>query len=148
MRSEQGKGEAVAIYSLQPSDGDDLDVYEAKFGKGSAGWHSIGEDYAKSSYPVTVKVKAGITKEEFLQVLSDLQKAVKKGSFTEREELEKFDVSTGQRSEGPASTLENRLENIISNLRSFNIPDQGIMGIIGEAVLRYFTEKIDTEIPF
>ena len=83
-RSLPGKGDIIAIYVLGPDelcDGDSIMGY----GK-TAICGSTGEDFSDSAWPVVVKVKAKVTKEQLIQHLSDLTKTVQDGFFVEVKE--------------------------------------------------------------
>ena len=80
-RSEPGKGSIVGIYLAQPA-GEWLDSVVGMYNKTEL-CGSVGEDYAECGWPVVVKVKARVTKEELVQCLRDLTDAIEDGHYTD-----------------------------------------------------------------
>ena len=76
MRSDEGRGEQVSLFNFTD---ESLDSMLTPF----LNWailESVGEDYAVSTYPITIKVKQGITVSrlrealmEFLMSLNELE---------------------------------------------------------------------------
>jgi hypothetical protein len=68
MRSEEGKGDTITLFNL-------TDRHFDSMVRPFVNWaivESVGEDYAVSSYPITIKVKDGVTVGKFREALMEL----------------------------------------------------------------------------
>ena len=68
MRSEEGKGEPITLFNLTDHSFDSMV-------RPFVNWaivESVGEDYAVSSYPITIKVKDEVTVGKFREALTEL----------------------------------------------------------------------------
>ena len=74
-RAKPGEGEGVCIYVLGPYQ-DQADSIVRAFGKISAGCSTLGEDFAKCTWPVVVKVKMGVLDQQLAQHLRDLADSI------------------------------------------------------------------------
>lgn len=78
-RSKPGEGEVVGIYVLGSSEKHSDDITGDY--KGTAMMSSIGEDYAMCGWPIVVKAKPEVTKEELSKHLKNLANAADKDFF-------------------------------------------------------------------
>jgi len=68
MRSEEGKGDTITLFNLTDRNFDSMV-------RPFVNWaivESVGEDYAVSFYPITIKVKDGVTVGKFREALMEL----------------------------------------------------------------------------
>jgi hypothetical protein len=68
MKSEEGQGEKITLYNLTDEGFDSIVIPFLNW----AIMESMGEDYAVSPYPITVKVKQGVTVSRLRQALMEL----------------------------------------------------------------------------
>ncbi len=68
MRSEEGKGDIITLFNLSDRNFDSMVRPFVNWGI----VESIGEDYAVSSYPITIKVKEGVSVGKFREALMEL----------------------------------------------------------------------------
>ncbi len=68
MKSEEGRGENITLYNLTDEGFDSIVIPFLNW----AIMESMGEDYAVSSYPITVKVKQGVTVSKLREALMEL----------------------------------------------------------------------------
>jgi len=68
MRSEEGRGEGVTLFNLTDESFDSILTPFLNWGI----MESVGEDYAVSTYPITVKVKQNVTFARLREALLEL----------------------------------------------------------------------------
>lgn len=68
MRSEEGKGDIITLFNLSDRNFDSMVRPFVNWGI----VESVGEDYAVSSYPITIKVKDGVSVGKFREALMEL----------------------------------------------------------------------------
>ena len=68
MRSEEGKGDIITLFNLSDRNFDSMVRPFVNWGI----VESVGEDYAVSSYPITIKVKEGVSVGKFREALMEL----------------------------------------------------------------------------
>jgi len=68
MRSEDGRGERVTLFNLTDESFDSILTPFLNWGI----MESVGEDYAVSTYPITVKVKQNVTVSRLREALMEL----------------------------------------------------------------------------
>lgn len=107
MNTTSKRGENVGIYVLGPANKFCDGVVS---GRGeTAMCASVGEDYAKNCmWPVVVKTKAGVSREQLISHLRDLANAIEKGFFVHvLNQLPKDPLGTGELRTGWFCTPDN-----------------------------------------